>query len=83
MLLKAFSTGERVRKPIKENEESISAVLTGKGFSDYRHIALTRLYCIVEFKHMVNIHTVQKVKGLNQILGYKTVEINMPSFLLF
>lgn len=81
---------------LTESEESVTlakaylshAVLTGKSFTDCRHIALATLnecdYIVSwNFKHMVNIHTVQKVKGLNQMLGYKTVEISMPSFFLF
>jgi len=62
-------------------------VLSSKSIDDLRHIA----YAIVHgcdyivswnFKHFVNIKTINAVNGINRLYGYRTIEIVSPNMLL-
>jgi len=63
-------------------------VLTEKSLDDCRHIALASIYeCdyIVSwnFRHMANIKVVNKVQGVNRLLGYKLLIIYPPTEFLY
>jgi len=62
-------------------------VLTQKSFNDCRHIACAVVAgCDVitswNFKHMVNLRTVNGVRIINLMEGYRTVEIYPPTMLI-
>jgi len=62
-------------------------VLTKKSFDDCRHIACAVVAgCDIitswNFKHMVNVRTVNGVKKINMMEGYRTVEIYPPTMLV-
>lgn len=80
---------------IAESEESLTltdqyirfGILSTKSRDDCRHIAVATLFeCdfIVSwnFKHFVNIKTIDKVCAVNRLLGYKEIKIAPPSMLL-
>ena len=61
-------------------------VLSGKNRDDLRHIALaTVLACDIivswNFKHFVNINTINKVQAVNQLQGYPEIKILPPSMI--
>jgi predicted nucleic acid-binding protein len=63
------------------------SVLTQKSFDDCRHIACAVVAgCDVitswNFKHMVNLRTVNGVRIINLMEGYRTVEIYPPTMLI-
>ena len=62
-------------------------VLSAKNRDDLRHIALaTVLACDIivswNFKHFVNIKTINKVQAVNQLQGYPEIEILPPSMII-
>jgi predicted nucleic acid-binding protein len=62
-------------------------VLTKKSLNDCRHIACAVVAgCDIitswNFKHMVNVRTVNGVKIINMMEGYRTVEIYPPTMLV-
>jgi predicted nucleic acid-binding protein len=62
-------------------------VLTKKSLNDCRHIACAVVAgCDIitswNFKHMVNVRTVNGVKIINMMEGYRTVEIYPPTMLI-
>ncbi len=64
-----------------------TGILTGKSFDDCQHIAaavLSECDIIVSwnFKHLVNIKTIQGVRKITQLKGYKDIEIMNPTTLL-
>lgn len=76
---------------IEETEETVAltnkyieyGVLKEKSRDDCRHIALATLYeCnyIVSwnFKHLVNVKTIDKVQAVNKLLGYREISIVPP-----
>lgn len=80
---------------IEETEESVNlaqnyirfGVLSKKSLDDCRHMAIATISeCdfIVSwnFKHFVNIKTINKVQAVNKLLGFKEVLILPPSMIL-
>lgn len=80
---------------IEETEEAITltqkymdyGVLKEKSRDDCRHIALATIsdcdYVISwNFKHFVNIRTINKVQAVNKLLGYRKIKIVTPPMLL-
>ena len=80
---------------VEESEEAIAltekymeyGVLKEKSRDDCRHIALATVNdcdCIVSwnFKHFVNIKTINKVQAVNKLLGYKEIKIVPPPMLI-
>ena len=80
---------------IEETDESMTltnkymeyGVLKEKSRDDCRHIALATInecdYIISwNFKHFVNIKTIDKVQAVNKLLGYKEIKIVPPPMLL-
>jgi len=76
---------------VEETEEAITltskymeyGVLKEKNRDDCRHIALATInecdYIISwNFKHFVNIKTIDKVQAINKLLGYKEIKIVPP-----
>ena len=64
-----------------------TGILTEKSFDDCQHIAaavLSECDIIVSwnFKHLVNIKTIQGVRKITQLKGYKDIEIMNPTTLL-
>jgi len=62
-------------------------VLSAKNRDDLRHIALaTILACDIivswNFKHFVNIKTINKVQAVNQLQGYPEINILPPSMII-
>ena len=62
------------------------SVLSEKNRDDLRHIALaTVLMCDIvvswNFKHFVNINTINKVQAVNQLQGYPAIKILPPSMI--
>ena len=62
-------------------------ILTEKSFDDCQHIAVAVLSeCDIivswNFKHLVNIKTIQGVRKITQLKGYKDIEIMNPTTLL-
>ena len=62
-------------------------VLSEKNRDDLRHIALaTVLACDIivswNFKHFVNINTINKVQAVNKLHGYPVIEILPPSMII-
>jgi len=62
-------------------------VLTPKSLNDCRHIACAVVAgCDIitswNFKHMVNVRTVNGVKIINMMEGYRTIEIYPPTMLV-
>ena len=79
---------------IEETEEAIAltgkyleyGVLNEKSRDDCRHIALATVsecdYIISwNFKHFVNIKTIDKVQAVNKLLGYRDIKIVPPPML--
>ncbi|QVK19045.1 PIN domain nuclease [Mycoplasmatota bacterium] len=80
---------------INENEQSKllvkeylkCGVLTEKNIDDLRHVSLAVIFnCDYilswNFKHLVNIRTIDKIKGINKLLGYKDINIIPPTMLI-
>jgi hypothetical protein len=80
---------------VEETEESVNlaksyieyGVLSQKSFDDCRHMAIATIAeCdfIVSwnFKHFVNIKTINKVQAVNKLLGFREVLILPPSMIL-
>jgi predicted nucleic acid-binding protein len=80
---------------VDENETTIAlaedylkyGVLSAKSRDDCRHIAIAsvtgcRYILSWNFKHFVNIKTIEKVQGVNKILGYPEVTILPPTMLI-
>ena len=80
---------------IEETEEAITltnkymeyGVLKEKNRDDCRHIALATMnecdYIVSwNFKHFVNVKTIDKVQAVNKLLGYKEIKIVPPPMLL-
>jgi predicted nucleic acid-binding protein len=80
---------------MKETKETLSLarrfiehnVLTQKSFDDCRHIACAVVAgCDIitswNFKHMVKLRTVNGVRIINLMEGYRTVEIYPPTMLI-
>lgn len=64
-----------------------TGILTEKSFDDCQHIAaavLSECDIIVSwnFKHLVNIKTIQGVRKITQLKGFKDIEIMNPTTLL-
>lgn len=64
-----------------------TGILSEKSFEDCQHIAIAVLNeCDVivswNFKHLVNIKTIQGVRKITQLKGYKDIEIINPITLL-
>ena len=62
-------------------------VLKEKSRDDCRHIALATIndcdYIISwNFKHFVNIRTIDKVQAVNKLFGYREIKIVPPPMLL-
>ena len=62
-------------------------VLSERNRDDLRHIALaTVLACDIivswNFKHFVNINTINKVQAVNQLQGYPEIQILPPSMII-
>ncbi len=82
-------------KFIKENEESLLllnkylelGVLNEKSKDDLRHISLAVVNkCDIilswNFKHLVNFKTIKKIQEINELMGYKNINILSPSSLI-
>jgi len=80
---------------IEETEETIAltnkymeyGVLKEKSRDDCRHIALATIndcdyIASWNFKHFVNIKTIDKVQAVNKLLGYREIKIVPPPMLL-
>lgn len=80
---------------VEETEESVNlaenyikyGVLSQKSLDDCRHMAIatiTECDFIVSwnFKHFVNIKTINKVQAVNKLLGFREVLILPPSMIL-
>ena len=80
---------------VSENEESIVltseylnyGVLKNKSKDDLRHIALATVLNIDyivswNFKHFVNVNTINKVAAINKLLNYKEISILPPSMII-
>ena len=80
---------------VEETEESIAltskymeyGVLKEKSRDDCRHIALATMngcdyITSWNFKHFVNIKTIDKVQAVNKLLGYREIRIVPPPMLL-
>ena len=64
-----------------------TGILTEKSFEDSQHIAVALYYdCDViiswNFKHLVNIKTIQGIRKITQLKGYRDIEIMTPTTLL-
>ena len=64
-----------------------TGILTEKSFEDCQHIAaavLSQCDIIVSwnFKHLVNIKTIQGIRKITQLKGYQDIEIINPTTLL-
>ncbi len=62
-------------------------ILTMKSFDDCRHIGaavVSECNCIISwnFKHIVNIKTIQGVRAITNLTGYKGIDILSPTVLL-
>lgn len=62
-------------------------ILTVKSFDDCRHIGaavVEECNCIISwnFKHIVNIKTIQGVRAITNLTGYKNIDILSPTVLL-
>jgi len=62
-------------------------ILTMKSFDDCRHIGaavVSECNCIISwnFKHIVNIKTIQGVRAITNLTGYKDIDILSPTVLL-
>lgn len=69
------------------NEIIVTGILTEKSIEDCQHIAVAVLNeCDVivswNFKHLVNIKTIQGVRKITQLKGFKDIEIVNPITLL-
>ena len=65
----------------------VRRILTEKSFEDSQHIAVALLNeCDViiswNFKHLVNIKTIQGIRKITQLKGYRDIEIITPTTLL-
>ena len=80
---------------IEETEEAITltqkymeyGVLKEKSRDDCRHIALATIsecdYIISwNFRHFVNVKTIDKVQAVNKLLGYREIKIVPPPMIL-
>jgi len=80
---------------IVETEESIIltskymeyGVLKERSRDDCRHLSLATInncdYVVSwNFKHFVNIHTINRVQAVNKLLGYREIRIVPPPMLL-
>ena len=62
-------------------------VLSARNRDDLRHIALATIFaCDVivswNFKHFVNINTINKVQAVNRLQGYPEIKILPPSMII-
>ncbi len=62
-------------------------VLSEKKLDDSRHVSLVVInncdYILSwNFKHLVNIRTIDKIHGINKLLGYKDINIIPPPMLI-
>lgn len=64
-----------------------NGVLNNKCRDDLRHIAMATIaecdYIVSwNFRHFVNVNTIKRVQSVNQLNGYRTIDIVSPSMLL-
>lgn len=82
-----------IHVPLTEESENLAQeylkhkVLTDKSFDDLSHIACSVLndcdYILSwNFKHFVNIKTINRVNSVNLLLGYEVVKIIPPSMFI-
>lgn len=69
------------------NEIIKQGILTQKSFDDCLHIAIAVINnCDIilswNFKHMVNIKTINGVRAVNILNGYKSIDIYSPTILI-
>jgi len=69
------------------NEIIKQGILTQKSFDDCLHIAIAVINnCDIilswNFKHMVNIRTINGVRAINILNGYKSIDIYSPTILI-
>jgi len=69
------------------NEIIKQGILTQKNFDDCLHIAIAVIVnCDIilswNFKHMVNIKTINGVRAVNLLNGYKSIDIFTPTILI-
>ena len=69
------------------NEIINQGILTSKSLDDCTHIALAvsnncDIIVSWNFKHMVNVKTINGVRAISLFNGYKTIDIYSPSFLI-
>ena len=80
---------------IEENEETLSladnylkyGVLKSKSMDDLRHISVAsvmdcKYIASWNFKHFVNVKTIEKVQSANKLYGYNDIIIVPPTMLL-
>lgn len=69
------------------NEYLKYGVLSEKSINDLRHVSLAVIlncdYILSwNFKHLVNIRTIDKIQGINKLIGYKDINIIPPTMLI-
>lgn len=80
---------------VEETEETVAlakdyvkyGVLSQKSYDDCRHMAIATCYkCDIavswNFKHFVNLRTINGVQAVNKLLGYGEVLIMLPTMIL-
>lgn len=93
ILLAYLSEIEYQRFPVTEEAENLAnkiiqqGILTQKSFDDCLHIAIAVINnCDIilswNFNHMVNIRTINGVRAVNILNGYKPIDIYSPTVLI-
>lgn len=85
--IKYTSINENEQSKLLVNEYLNHDVLTEKSIDDLRHVSLAVLsncdYILSwNFKHLVNIRTIDKIQDVNKLLGYQDIRIIPPTMLL-
>lgn len=62
-------------------------ILTSKSYDDCQHIGVAVVNecdCIISwnFKHIVNIRTIHRIRAITNLEGYKNIDILSPTVLL-
>ncbi len=81
------SLNEKEESKLLVKEYLKYGVLTQKSIDDLRHVSLAVLsncdYILSwNFRHLVNIRTVDKIQGINKLLGYSDIKIIPPTMLI-
>ncbi len=85
--IKFISLNENNESKLLVKEYLKYGVLTEKSIDDLRHVSLAVLsdcdYILSwNFRHLVNIRTIDKIQGINKLLGHSDIKIIPPTMLL-